>query len=115
MAKKGKITGGHTVTDSMGSKIKKGSQVLYLPKSAMSPPCYFNCHHYVVVDVLQEDVSHLEPKNSIYYGDTIVKISVKLWDGNDITTIKNYDKLLDLTKQIPKSRHKKIPKKLSSR
>jgi len=110
--KKGKITGGHTVKDDLRSKIKKGSQVLYLPKSAMDNPCYFSCHHYVVVDVFHKDISHLEPKGSIYAGDTIIEESVHLWDGHSLTKIKHTDKLLDVTKQIPKSKHKKIPKKL---
>ena len=68
-------------------------------------------HHYVVVDIIHEDVSHLEPKDSMYKGDTVIKESVKLWDGHSLTTTRHTDKLLDMTKQIPKSRHKKIPKK----
>jgi hypothetical protein len=110
--KKGKITGGHTTTDDLRSKIKKGSQVLYITKADMSNPFYYSCCRYVVVDVFHKDISHLEPKGSAYRGSKVIEVIIHLWDGHSLTKTKHYDKLLDMTKQIPKSRHIKIPKKL---
>ena len=107
---KGKITGKHTILDDFRSKIKRGSQVLYITKADMDNPFYYSNHHFVVVDVMHEDVSLLEPKDSMYYGEKIVKVTVKLWNGRESYTTKNYDKLLDITKQLPKSKHKRLPK-----